>query len=436
MPFDISNGLANAGTAVAATAGQYALESQKAELENQKVMLADQLAGKRESAGRQEQGLINATAADKLQTFQGGQNDLNRASEEKRTTTSANATLGSARYTADAHLQGINLEADYKKEVARIEGEYRTKQTEMMTGSRESIADKNRSSKEDIAKLQADIRTNMRASMMPGPDAINTSAENYLATGVLPSFGVGGAQAKSAILDQANKLMKERGLSPEDVRAGNVDAKTAASALQKTQQQQAALENFSGTMEKNIEIVKDYMAQGVGPTGLPVVDAWVQAGRRMTGDDDVAKFGAALYGVITEAAKINSGALGNAPLSDTQLKEVQNLVNKQDNQKTITGVLDTFTLERDNRINSINDTLARLQARAAGRANKAVPESAASTPAARNPATSPGSGTSTVKMIPFKDGRPDPSKMTVDDVYSTTSGPAKWNGKTLELLPK
>lgn len=108
MAFDIGNGLSAAGTAVAATAGAYTLEAQKAELEKDKITMADALAGKRESAGRQEQGMINATAAEKAQMFQGGENAKQRASEEKRSS-EGNATqlsvagmqVGAQKYATD-----------------------------------------------------------------------------------------------------------------------------------------------------------------------------------------------------------------------------------------------------------------------------------------------------------------------------------------------
>ena len=68
MAFDIGNGLSSMGTAVAATAGAYTLEAQKAELEMQKVKLADELAG-----GREE----------KQRGFLSGESEKERGSREK-----------------------------------------------------------------------------------------------------------------------------------------------------------------------------------------------------------------------------------------------------------------------------------------------------------------------------------------------------------------
>lgn len=61
--FSFLNGLSEAGKTTAVYAATAGLDAQKADLQRQTVMLADQLAGARESAGRQEAGGIAATAA-------------------------------------------------------------------------------------------------------------------------------------------------------------------------------------------------------------------------------------------------------------------------------------------------------------------------------------------------------------------------------------
>lgn len=101
MAFDIGNGLASAGTAVAATAGQLSLEAQKAELENQKVKLADELAGKREETQR---------------GFLSGENEKERGSREK-IAGEANTTHLEA---AKIGLQGSLAGAGASIEAARI----------------------------------------------------------------------------------------------------------------------------------------------------------------------------------------------------------------------------------------------------------------------------------------------------------------------------
>ena len=65
-------GLSSMGAAISQQAGAYGLAQQKAELENQQTMLANSLAGQRESVGRAETAGYAATAAGKQQTFETG----------------------------------------------------------------------------------------------------------------------------------------------------------------------------------------------------------------------------------------------------------------------------------------------------------------------------------------------------------------------------
>lgn len=104
MAFDIGNGLASAGAAVATTAGAYALESQKADLEKEKVVLADQLANVREDKQR---GFVTSERV-AGQTFQSGEKGLDRASAEKVAEEAnkvhlavAGMQVGSAKYAVD-----------------------------------------------------------------------------------------------------------------------------------------------------------------------------------------------------------------------------------------------------------------------------------------------------------------------------------------------
>lgn len=85
MGFDIGAGLSALGGAVAQTAGSAALEAQKADLDNQRIALADQLAGAREHVGRVETGLINQQAADKQRDFEAGQTTVKEAGATGRT---------------------------------------------------------------------------------------------------------------------------------------------------------------------------------------------------------------------------------------------------------------------------------------------------------------------------------------------------------------
>ncbi len=107
MAFDIGAGLAEAGKAVAQTAGTYLLESQKAELEKEKVMLADQLAGVREEKQR---GFLTSERKD-TQAFTGAENDKSRTNAEKIANIGAEASKASAGIHAGATIAAANISA-------------------------------------------------------------------------------------------------------------------------------------------------------------------------------------------------------------------------------------------------------------------------------------------------------------------------------------
>lgn len=114
MAFDVSAGLSSMGTAVAATAGAATLEAQKADLEMQKVKLADELAGKREETQRQ------FLTAERLSTqgFQSGENVLNRASAKELAQIQVAGTIQAAGITAGAHVAASKYAADLGAQTA------------------------------------------------------------------------------------------------------------------------------------------------------------------------------------------------------------------------------------------------------------------------------------------------------------------------------
>lgn len=106
MAFDIGAGLHEMGKAVATTAGAYTLEAQKGELEKEKVILADQLAGVRDEKQR---GFLTSER-EATQGFTGGENEKNRTSAKDIATMSAGASIRSAEIHAASIEKQITAE--------------------------------------------------------------------------------------------------------------------------------------------------------------------------------------------------------------------------------------------------------------------------------------------------------------------------------------
>lgn len=104
MVFDIGNGLSEMGKNIAQTAQAWTLEAQKADLEKEKVVLADQLAGAREEKHR---GFLTSER-ESTQTFQSGENEKTRANHLDV----AKIGLEGHKISAGASIASANIHAD------------------------------------------------------------------------------------------------------------------------------------------------------------------------------------------------------------------------------------------------------------------------------------------------------------------------------------
>jgi len=105
MRFDVGAGLAAMGETVGRVAGAMTLEAQKADLQRQTLILADQMAGERESRGRKEQHGYTLETLDKQQTFQSGENEANRKNSLATAGISAGASMSNARLAAETQKE-------------------------------------------------------------------------------------------------------------------------------------------------------------------------------------------------------------------------------------------------------------------------------------------------------------------------------------------
>lgn len=111
----LMNGLSALGASTAAFAGTAGLEQQKSDLAKQSMVLADQLATTRESAGRQEAGQIAMTAAQQQQGFTAGESALQRGSSMDIAQLGADTSIKTAGISAGATLGAANISAAAQK---------------------------------------------------------------------------------------------------------------------------------------------------------------------------------------------------------------------------------------------------------------------------------------------------------------------------------
>ena len=116
-------GLSSMGAAISQQAGAYGLAQQKAELENQQTMLANSLAGQRESVGRAETAGYAATAAGTQQTFETGletQRETSAAALAKGQQASSEK-IAAGQQATEKEVAGIDVTARSADVKAQIE---------------------------------------------------------------------------------------------------------------------------------------------------------------------------------------------------------------------------------------------------------------------------------------------------------------------------
>lgn len=140
MAFNLGGGLAEMGRSVAQTAGEAAINIQRAELEKERIALADSLAGARDSKNRQETSLINSAAAKEEREWRSTEAAKKEAAdterfiigqenETKRTGITNNRILSlhnSSEASADARAQKqLDFQINQAKELAKNKAQER-----------------------------------------------------------------------------------------------------------------------------------------------------------------------------------------------------------------------------------------------------------------------------------------------------------------------
>ena len=171
------------------------------------------------------------------------------------------------------------------------------------------------------------------------PEAIHAAAITYNATGQMPNLGMGGKEDKEAVLNESAKLLDEQGISPEDIVANRASYKADSASLTTLTKAANTIEGFETTAKLNMQNALSLMDKGAGTEKGPVINRWLQAGRKATGDPDVAAFNAALYTASTEYAKVMSGAVSAQALTDSARKEAEDkVINAIDSPRAIRNV--------------------------------------------------------------------------------------------------
>lgn len=327
MVFDIGAGLSEAGKAVEQSAGQYLTDQHRADLDQQKIMLADQLQGAREEKQRQ----FTTSEREATEKYQSGENVLNRENTVKVAGIGAGATVAAAA----EHSRGALA-------VAIQQGKDALERYQLLTGSKEKIA----------AEHNATLLQTHSASLLT-PEAARVQAENYVATGKVAGLRSGSTQM-SQVMSLVPDIMKEQGLDDPSMRAKWSTVDAAKKTLENETKLGSLLANYSQTLHKNIQGAEEIVSKGgIGPSGVPVLDRWIQAGRKgVQGDAQVNALDFQLKAIATEVAKLNTGQLGVSGLPEGARAEYERIIGTMTNKQQLEELFKAFTADSYNRLSS------------------------------------------------------------------------------------
>lgn len=235
------------------------------------------------------------------------------------------------------------------------------------------------------AEFQPGVTLTGRGGTSPAldPQTVDYIAEQYRRTGKMPPLGYGTASVglRSQVLARAAQMNHDEGGSPSDDIAAQAYLKAGTSGLTKVVGYRNMVESFEQTADKNADMALSMMDKGAGPSGSPILNRWVQYGRKeIAGDPDVTAFNAALTTFKNEYAKIMSGQTGAAGTSDSARAEADELINNSMTPDQIRKTIQTMKMEMENRRTSLIDQENKV--REGLRRTGTIPATSPATPAA------------------------------------------------------
>jgi hypothetical protein len=133
-------------------------------------------------------------------------------------------------------------------------------------------------------------------------------------------------------------------------------------SLAKLQPTYDASKAYAANLEANLAKLEPLVGQ-VDATGSPLINkVWAQYKSGVAGDKDTAKFVTYLKDVEAEFAKLRSGSLGNAPLSDSQLKEARETMLPAFSEGGFQGLKEAIQGTAQNKLDTYGAQLASMRA--------------------------------------------------------------------------
>lgn len=181
-------------------------------------------------------------------------------------------------------------------------------------------------------------------------------AQRYLAGDVtaVQQLGRSGTN-KLAVIRRAQEMSAAlQGTPAGDAAQAALRAANSA-ALRQNTTMGANVAQAEKTALRNADLVLSLAPRGVGPTKTPIIDSWIQAGRRGTGDPDVAAYNVAVRTFANEYARVMSGGTGSQQLSDASRREIDDLLSNDQTLEQVRSSIAVMKQDMENRQAGIHE---------------------------------------------------------------------------------
>jgi hypothetical protein len=186
-----------------------------------------------------------------------------------------------------------------------------------------------------------------------------------------------GQQLIAAVKDRIPAMAADLGLSPQDVGTNKAQNAALAKTLADRQKYVTSVEQLTGTLTRQGDLVKSLLAKGGATEGGPLFNKPLNALKTVLGDSDFAQLQASLIGLAREHQRVLTSPLSNAQLHASAQETGDKLINANMPPKTIVDIIDNvMKKEAQNGLEQGRATLedTRAQLRGLGKAAGGTPK--------------------------------------------------------------
>lgn len=210
-------------------------------------------------------------------------------------------------------------------------------------------------------------------ALVPSGDALDMAAKKYLATGDLPSMGMGqaGAAARVAVMNRAAAIDPQAGLA-----ANKATYQADSANLKKLQTTEGTLSAFEKTAGKNLDQFLS-LADKIPDTGVPWLNQPIRAvNANGLGSADQAAFNAARDVALREIARVTNDPKLSGALTDSARAEVAGLSPASATFAQIRNVAKVLKQDMANVHAGVNEQIATVKSGLQGHPGSTVAPSA------------------------------------------------------------